>query len=33
MDWRPKPNPEALELAKLRREHVRLQERLRQADH
>lgn len=28
----PKPNPEALELAKLRREHVRLQERLRQAE-
>jgi transposase len=28
----PKPNPEALELAKLRREHARLQERLRQAE-
>lgn len=28
----PKPNPEALELAKLRRENERLQERLRQAE-
>ena len=28
----PKPNPEAIELAKLRREHARLQERLRQAE-
>lgn len=28
----PKPNPEAIELAKLRREHERLQERLRQAE-
>jgi len=28
----PKPNPEALELAKLRREHACLQERLRQAE-
>ena len=37
MDWRrqkrgPKPNPEAIELAKLRREHARLQERMRQAE-
>ena len=28
----PKPNPEAIELAKLRREHARLQERMRQAE-
>ncbi len=28
----PKPNPQALELAKLRRENERLQERLRQAE-
>src|SRR3990172_12002892 len=28
----PKPNPEVIELAKLRREHARLQERLRQAE-
>ncbi len=28
----PKPNPEAIELAKLRREYARLQERLRQAE-
>jgi transposase len=28
----PKPNPEAIELAKLRRENERLQERLRQAE-
>jgi transposase-like protein len=28
----PKPNPEAIELAKLRRENARLQERLRQAE-
>ena len=28
----PKPNPEAIELAKLRREHARLQERLKQAE-
>jgi transposase len=28
----PKPNPEALELTKLRRENERLQERLRQAE-
>jgi len=28
----PKPNPEAIELAKLRREHARLQERLRRAE-
>ena len=28
----PKPNPEALELAKLRREHARLQERMRRAE-
>lgn len=28
----PKPNPEAIELAKLRREHERLKERLRQAE-
>lgn len=28
----PKPNPEALELAKLRREHERLQERMRRAE-
>jgi len=28
----PKPNPEAIELAKLRREHERLQERMRQAE-
>ena len=28
----PKPNPDAIELAKLRREHARLQERLRQAE-
>ena len=28
----PKPNPEAIELAKLRREHERLKERMRQAE-
>jgi transposase-like protein len=28
----PKPNPEAIELAKLRREHERLQERMRRAE-
>ena len=28
----PKPNPEAIELAKLRHEHARLQERMRQAE-
>ena len=28
----PKPNPEAIELAKLRREYARLQERMRQAE-
>jgi transposase-like protein len=28
----PKPNPEAIELAKLRREHACLQERMRQAE-
>jgi len=28
----PKPNPEAIELAKLRREHARLQERMWQAE-
>jgi len=28
----PKPNPEAIELAKLRREHARLQERMRRAE-
>jgi transposase-like protein len=28
----PKPNPEAIELAKLRRENARLQERLRRAE-
>jgi hypothetical protein len=28
----PKPNPQAIELAKLRRENERLQERLRQAE-
>ena len=28
----PKPNPEAIELAKLSREHARLQERMRQAE-
>ncbi|MBT7071205.1 MAG: helix-turn-helix domain-containing protein [Anaerolineae bacterium] len=28
----PKPNPEATELAKLRREHERLKERMRQAE-
>ena len=28
----PKPDPQAIELAKLRREHARLQERLRQAE-
>jgi transposase-like protein len=28
----PKPNPEAIQLAKLRREHERLQERMRRAE-
>jgi hypothetical protein len=28
----PKPNPEAIELAKVRRENARLQERLRRAE-
>lgn len=28
----PKPNPEAIELAQLRREHARLQERMRRAE-